>query len=173
MYDAEQMKFIATFLIGAIEGEIPITKKMLAAVPESQAGFKLGDKGRTAKDLMWHIVESDIWFCDGIAAGEFSMPESAAPAPNTAAEIVAYYEKNFPAALGKVKALSGEQLAKPINFFNAFNMPAGMYLNFLSAHSIHHRGQLSTYVRAMNARVPSIYGGSADEPFEAPATAKA
>jgi uncharacterized damage-inducible protein DinB len=51
------------------------------------------------------------------------------------------------------------------------NMPNVMYLGFMTNHSVHHRGQLSTYLRAMNAHVPSIYGGSADEPFEMPATA--
>ena len=85
--------------------------------------------------------------------------------------MVAFYEKSLPAALAKVKALSGEDLAKVISFFNVFNLPNVMYLNFMNSHSIHHRGQLSTYLRAMNAHVPSIYGGSADEPFEMPAAA--
>jgi uncharacterized damage-inducible protein DinB len=46
-----------------------------------------------------------------------------------------------------------------------------LYLDVWMHHTIHHRGQLSTYLRAMNARVPDIYGGSADEQFEMPATA--
>ena len=51
------------------------------------------------------------------------------------------------------------------------NFPAVVYLQFLNNHMIHHRGQLSTYLRAMNAHVPSIYGGSADEPFTGSASA--
>jgi uncharacterized damage-inducible protein DinB len=46
-------------------------------------------------------------------------------------------------------------------------MPAVTYLGFMNSHSIHHRGQLSVYLRPMGAKVPSIYGGSADEPFQA------
>ena len=89
----------------------------------------------------------------------------------TPKEIASQYEGAVNAAMAKVKALSGAQLAKPINFFGIMDLPAVMYLQFMSNHSIHHRGQLSTYLRAMNAHVPSIYGGSADEPFQATAQA--
>jgi uncharacterized damage-inducible protein DinB len=46
-----------------------------------------------------------------------------------------------------------------------------MYLQFMLMHLSHHRGQLSTYLRPMGSKVPSIYGGSADEPFQMPAKA--
>jgi len=91
--------------------------------------------------------------------------------PATVAEILQWYDGNVPALTEKLKGLTGEQLSKAINFYNLWNYPAAMYLNFWNAHSIHHRGYLAAYLRAMNARVPSIYGGSADEPFEMPAAA--
>jgi uncharacterized damage-inducible protein DinB len=68
--------------------------------------------------------------------------------------------------LAQAKTLTGEQLAKEIKFY-MFNLPAVSYLNFAQVHSIHHRGQLSVYLRPMGAKVPSIYGGSADEPITA------
>ena len=46
-----------------------------------------------------------------------------------------------------------------------FNFPAAFYLAFLNNHSIHHRGELATYLRPMGSKVPAIYGGSYDEPF--------
>jgi uncharacterized damage-inducible protein DinB len=52
-----------------------------------------------------------------------------------------------------------------------FNLPLVLYMDFWIKHTVHHRGQLSMQLRAMNARVPDIYGGSADEPFAMPATA--
>src|SRR5580704_14654868 len=166
----EQAQGMAKFMIAGFENEIPTTTKVLAAVPQDKLGFTLGDKGRTAKDLMWHIVQADLMFANGIAAGQFVRPESK-PAPDTAQEIASLYESALTAAMDKVKALSGAELAKPLNFMGAFNFPAVLYLQFLNTHCIHHRGQLSTYLRAMNAYVPSIYGGSADEPFQMPATA--
>ncbi|MFB3825671.1 MAG: DinB family protein [Bryobacteraceae bacterium] len=170
MLNAEQAKSMADMFLGMIEHEMKTTRRVLAAVPEDKLDFKLGEKGRTARELMWHLAASEPWFLSGIAAGEFSM-EGEPPAPQTAAEVLAFYDKEAPATLERCKALAGEQLAKPVNFFNVFNLPAGMYLNFCMVHSVHHRGQLSTYLRAMNARVPDIYGGSADEPFQMPATA--
>jgi uncharacterized damage-inducible protein DinB len=51
--------------------------------------------------------------------------------------------------------------------------PSVTYLGFANNHSIHHRGQLASYLRACGSKVPAIYGGSADEPFSAAATTTA
>jgi uncharacterized damage-inducible protein DinB len=64
--------------------------------------------------------------------------------------------------------MSADQLLTPVQFF-MFNFPAAFYLGFLNNHSIHHRGELATYLRPMGSKVPSIYGGSYDEPFQAAA----
>jgi uncharacterized damage-inducible protein DinB len=53
------------------------------------------------------------------------------------------------------------------------NRPGAFYLGFLNNHSIHHRGQLATYLRPMGAKCPSIYGGSYDEPFQPAASSTA
>src|SRR5579862_3756763 len=160
----EQAQGLAMFLVPNIDNEVSTTKKILAAVPQAQLGFTLGDKGRSAKELAWHIVQCDIWFAESIAAGEFTELKEGS-APGTTEEIVARYESGMADGMAKVKAMNGAQLAKTMNFYNIMNFPAVVYLQFLNNHMIHHRGQLSTYLRAMNAHVPSIYGGSADEPF--------
>jgi uncharacterized damage-inducible protein DinB len=61
--------------------------------------------------------------------------------------------------------MTAEQLATPVDFLGVFNLPAVFYLGFVNNHSIHHRGQLAAYLRPMGSKVPSIYGGSADEPM--------
>ena len=81
-------------------------------------------------------------------------------------QIAALYQEKMPALLAQLKTMTGEQLAKQIQFFT-FNLPAAAYLNFAQVHTIHHRGQLSVYLRPMGAKVPAIYGGSADEPMTA------
>src|SRR5260370_35418428 len=118
MLSAAQAQGLATFLIQGIDSEIPLTKKVLAAMPQNKLGFQLGEKGRTAKDLMWHTITSDIWFAEGIAAGEFGNPESSPPTPATVDEMVSKYDAGFAAAMAKLKAMSAAQLAKPITFFN-------------------------------------------------------
>lgn len=169
---AQQAAQLGMVFAQALERESQTTKKVLAALPQEQLDFKLGEKGRTARELAWHIVASEIWFGNGICAGEFPMAESEGTPPATVKEMLETYEKELPPILAKLQTLSGEHLAKPVNFFNVFNLPAVFYMNFWNSHSIHHRGQLSTYLRAVNARVPSIYGGSADEPFEMPTSAQ-
>jgi len=58
--------------------------------------------------------------------------------------------------------LTDEQLLKFVDFRGYFNLRAVMYLGFVLHHTIHHRGQLSVYLRPMGAKVPSIYGESYD-----------
>jgi uncharacterized damage-inducible protein DinB len=65
-----------------------------------------------------------------------------------------------------VKAMTPEQLSTPVDFAGVFTLPVYMYLEFAKSHSIHHRGALAVYLRPMGAKVPSIYGGSYDEPWQ-------
>ena len=104
-------------------------------------------KGRTARELGWHLVAADCWFADGIAKGDFSQPETETPPNASVQDMLALYDQ-FPAKLEKLKALSGEDLAKPVSFFGVMQLPNVMYLSFLTNHSIHHRGQLSTYLQS-------------------------
>ena len=167
----EQAQGLAAYLFQTLDNEFAITRKLLAAVPADQINFKLGEKGRTTAELMWHMVQSDRGFGEGIANRTLeSFPEEGA-APKTAAEIVAAFDRDVLPTFEKVKSLTAEQLATPVNFMNFATLPVVIYVGWWANHMIHHRGQLSTYLRAMNAHVPQIYGGSADEPFGAAATA--
>lgn len=154
-------------MLDGLTREAEITKKVIAAVPDAASSYKHDPNGRTAKDLAWHIANTDIQFLDGIADLKFNManPEHK---PQTSAEVVAWYDENVKRGVARVAAMTAEQLATPIEFFGVFNLPAVMYLGFLNNHSIHHRGELATYLRPMGSKVPSIYGGSYDEPFNPP-----
>lgn len=166
-----EAKVIANMFMEGIEREYETTKKVVAAIPQNQLDFKLGEKGRTMRELAWHLIASEAWFGNGIASGDFSQTEPPLPPNATVADLTAFYTKEVPAGMAKVKQLSGDNLAQIINFFGVMQVPNVMLIGFWNNHSIHHRGQLAAYLRAVNARVPSIYGGSADEPFQMPATA--
>jgi len=165
-----EAKAVAMIFVPGLENEYQTTKKVIAAIPENQLDFKLGEKGRTTRELAWHLIASESWFADGVAAGDFSQQETPMPPNATVADMVAFYNAVGP-KLEKVKGLSGDQLAQVVSFFGVMQLPNVMYMGFWNNHSIHHRGQLAAYLRAMNAHVPSIYGGSADEPFQMPASA--
>ena len=165
----EQAAFAAQLFAKSLENEYQITKKIIAAVPENKKDYRPDPNSRTAFALASHIACSDVWFLNGVANGEFG-PENDKKF-RSVAEIVAYYDKEFPAALAKVKALPADKLAKVIPAFGVFNLPAALYLGFANNHCIHHRGQLAAYLRPMGSKVPKIYGGSFDEPMQMPAGA--
>ena len=158
-------------MLDGITREAEITKKVLAAVPDAASSYKPDPAARTAKELAWHIASSDVHFLDGIADLNFATSGHAPEQPQTTAEVVAWYDANIKRGVARVGAMTPEQLLTPVNFFGVFNFPAVFYLGFLNNHSIHHRGELATYLRPMGSKVPSIYGGSYDEPFQPPATA--
>lgn len=163
---------IASFLIDNIQNEHQITLKVLRAVPEGKLDWRPHQKGKSARELAWHVALSDVWFLGGIAAGQFPMEAEPQP-PEHIAEIVSFYETRFPEVLARLSAITPEAFAKTLDFAGVFSFPAFAYLSMCMAHTIHHRGQLSTYLRAMGEKVPGIYGGSADEPWVPPAEAKA
>ncbi|HEV2355344.1 MAG TPA: DinB family protein [Puia sp.] len=165
----EQAAFAAQVLLPGIEREHSTTLKVIAAVPEGKKDYRPDPNSRTAFELASHLASADVWFLNGIARGEFSHDEDRKF--GSVAEVVTFYETEFPAALAKVKALSADKFAKTIPAFGTFNLPAVAYLSFLNNHSIHHRGQLAAYLRPMGSKVPQIYGGSFDEPMEMPASA--
>jgi uncharacterized damage-inducible protein DinB len=166
---AEEAKGLAGYLFQNLDQEVGTTRRVLAAIPPDQLNFKLGEKGRTAAELMWHIVLAEREFARGIVNLSLDTFQDEGTPPATAAEILAEYDREIPTLIEKLKAMTGEQLATPVNFMNIATLPVVIYIGWLSHHTIHHRGQLSTYVRALNAHVPTIYGGSADEPMGAAA----
>jgi uncharacterized damage-inducible protein DinB len=152
------------FILASIAQESENTKKVVSAVLESKKDFKLDPKARTAGDLAWHIVQVEVQFLNEIAEGKFAMEERYKQ-PATIAEMVNWYSKELPAAIERVRKLSPEQLTKVLNFYDVFKFPAYVFLSFAQNHSLHHRGQLAAYLRPLGSKVPSIYGGSADEPW--------
>src|SRR6266700_3456324 len=149
------------------KNEVEITKKVIAAIPDAKSDYRPDPNARTAKELAWHLANSDVQFLDGIADLKFNM-ETPEHKPQTSAVVVAWYDSTMQRGVARVAAMSAEQLMTPVEFFGVFNLPAALYLGLLNNPSIRHRGELATYLRPMGSKVPSIYGGSYDEPFMPP-----
>jgi len=167
----QEAQGLAMYMCQHLEMERQITRKILAALPDKQLNFKLGDKGRTAAELSWHLVQSERGFAEGITGLSFNAWPDEGQAPATVAETVAAYDRDIPPLMDKLKSMTGEQLATPVSFMGMAPLPVVLYIGWMAHHTIHHRAQLSTYLRAMNAHVPAIYGGSADEPMVAASAA--
>ncbi len=164
--NAEQAKAAAEMLTTVWEGEFPATCQVLAAVKNDNRELQARRKSRTAWELATHLATADIWFIDSIVNGAFEWnPDAAKQAESqfkTVDDVVAFYKKTFPEKLKAAARDAGDKLTPTISFFGAMNWPAVQFIGFANNHSIHHRGQLAAYLRAMGSKVPNIYGPSAD-----------
>lgn len=161
-------KTAAAFYIGDLEGEIPTTIRVLESVVESGQDYQPDEKSKTGIELARHIVLEDAWLLECTLDGQMKPPPDQSPAPGlmTGPECANSYRNTLPPLVEKVKAMSPDDLAKEIDFFGMMTLPAVSLVAMSVRHSAHHRGQLSSYLRAMGGKVPSIYGPSADEPME-------
>jgi len=160
-----QATFLLDFLLPQIKSEQSITKKIISAVPPDKGGYTPNLKSRSALELAWHIAVVEMWFLDAVLHQRFA---DTAPRPaelRTCQNVADWYERNSVLRLPRLASLSGEELTTPVDFIGLRNDPAVAYLNIAIRHSVHHRGQLSTYLRSMGAPVPAIYVESADEPY--------
>jgi len=164
--NADHVKTAADLMATVWEGEFPATCQVLAAVKDDNRDYKPDPKSRTAWQLATHLATADIWFLESIVKGEFSFdPEKAKAAESqfgSVNDIVEFYQKTFPEKLKALRALPAERMTDTIDFFGIFKWPRAQWVGFANNHSIHHRGQLSAYLRAMGSKVPNIYGPSAD-----------
>ena len=160
----EQAHFLLhNVFLATLKTESRTTKKILEAVPADKSSYQPDSCAKTANELLRHIATAEFFFLEAVINGVFNpssvkIPESAV----TPAEIAAWYEESYVASFAALSTLTGEQLAKIVDFRGMFQMPAVMFLQFGLNHTIHHRGQLSTYLRPMGGKIPAIYGESYD-----------
>jgi uncharacterized damage-inducible protein DinB len=165
----EHAKVLADYFADLMDRESATTVKVLKAVPENRRDYRPDEKSRTAWELARHVATADLWFVHSICDGQFAFDPDQEKKMNeafsTMADVVTFYEREWPKCVERLRTTPGEQLAKVVDFFGMSQQPAIVFLGSANNHGIHHRGQLAAYLRAMGSKVPSLYGGSADEPF--------
>src|SRR6266852_3774170 len=159
----DQAKFLLGRALPTLKTEHATTKKVIEAIPLDKGDYRPDAISKTALELAWHIVAAEKRFLRGICTGALdfspiSRPDSVRDSAAIAAWSGAMFAENLPA----LEQLSGEQLARIIDFRGLFQLPAVRYVQISVNHTVHHRGQLSMYLRPMGAKVPSIYGESYD-----------
>src|SRR5437762_82773 len=153
----DQTTLIRDLAVPALKSEHETTKRVIQAIPPERADYRPDSVSRTAMELAWHIVASEKRFLGAVAAGGFDF--SPIPRPEsitTPAGVVTWFDETFAAGLQKLQALDGERLSKVLDFRGMFQLPAAGFIQICMNHTIHHRGQLTMYLRPIGARVPSI-----------------
>jgi uncharacterized damage-inducible protein DinB len=159
--NADQAKVVGDVIGQAVQREWMQTYKVINAVPDARKDYKPADNSRSAWDLAHHIAVCDVGFLEAVANNSFASFPAKTDA-RTIPQLADWYKHQMPKALEKVLTLDGNHLSQIVEAFG-MKLPSFNYLMFCNNHMIHHRGQLTAYLRPMGAKVPAIIGNSFDE----------
>jgi uncharacterized damage-inducible protein DinB len=147
--------------------EFSTTVKVLKAYPAAKSDLKPHAKCKTARELAWNFVTEEK-ACNMALDGAIEFGNMGAP-PATLPEVIAAYEKTHAAFVERLKQTPDADLNKTIKFFTGPKQMGDLrkmdVLWSMLMDGIHHRGQMSIYLRMADGKVPSIYGPTADEPW--------
>jgi uncharacterized damage-inducible protein DinB len=149
-------------LLPALDQEHQTTKRVIDAIPDAKVDYAPDTISKSAIDLAWHIVSAENRFLEAAINGAFDLNPWPRAGINTADAVNRWYAERYAKNVAQLQALPAEKLVKIVDFRGVMQLPAVAYVDFGLRHSIHHRGQLSMYLRPMGAKVPSIYGESYD-----------
>jgi hypothetical protein len=140
----------------------------MKAYPPGKDDFKPHERSDPAVRLD-HTFSMENAVVYKAVRGELTMPPDLPPAPATYAEAIANYERGAKELMAAVEAMPDSRVSEKMTFFTGpkqiGTVPISQIMWLMLMDSIHHRGQLSVYVRMAGGKVPSIYGPSADEPW--------
>jgi uncharacterized damage-inducible protein DinB len=145
--------------------EAAATRKVLSRIPEQSNEYRPDPKSRPAREIAWLIVREEIALGEGLERGTLEWVE--VPAPATMKEVLDTYDRHHDRLTSTLENLPAERWESKVPFLFGGQVVmqetgADNAWGFLFD-IIHHRGQISTYLRPMGSTVPAIYGPSADE----------
>jgi len=135
--------------------------RVLARIPEGSA-YKPDEKSRTAQEIAWQIVNEEKMIIEALETGKAEGAPAGMPA--SMKDVLMAYETQAAGMKARWDALTPEQWTGTLEFFGKARPASPMAWSFLFD-LVHHRGQITTYLRPMGSTVPQIYGPSADEPM--------
>lgn len=164
------MNQLNQLLIAELQREAASTRKLLACVPADKLEWRPHEKSMTLGRLASHVAEIPHWASRPLEGAEFDiLAQTVKPANcTTTEELLELFEAKFSAAITALEKATDEELDVQwtfrrgehiINQFSRYNAIRFMMGN----HQIHHRGQLSVYLRLLDVPIPGMYGPSADD----------
>jgi uncharacterized damage-inducible protein DinB len=161
----EELKMpLREFFLQRREAEFPAFIKVLKALPEDQLDYKPNDRSPSAKQLVWTLTAELKACIDVVKEGKTEWKDVPIPPLN---EMLKMYEDWHRELSASVAQMDEAQWNRTAQFYwdgkVVSEQPVGTFLWFILFDAIHHRGQLSAYLRPMGGKVPAIYGPSADD----------
>ena len=158
---------IISQFISEFNTEVPATRKCLERIPEGLSDWKPHEKSMTLGYLSLLVAEIPMWITEMIKTREINFQTFKHFQPKNTIEMVNHFDENVKAVQDAFAQLSEEDLDKPFVLKNGeqvlISSPLIENISSTLNHWVHHRGQLTVYMRLNNIAVPSIYGPSADE----------
>lgn len=145
-----------------LKSEFQTTSKVLKAFPAHQSEFQPHEKSQTAKKVAWTLVIGPVAIRQALK-DELTMPRNFPQMPEHWSNVIEGFESESSKAIQTLEDASEDQLQGTVQYRTQI-MSKREYLWFVLSDHIHHRGQLTVYLRMAGGKVPSIYGPSADEP---------
>jgi uncharacterized damage-inducible protein DinB len=148
------------------KAETPTFVKVLKAMPEDKLDYRPAPPSRTAREIAWGLAQSEAALIALLDTGTIEWKEAQPPARLD--EIVAAFERHAKGVNERLEKLNETGWQKKGRFLmgegGAWEDTIEEFVWGFLSDSIHHRGQLTAYLRPMGGKVPSIYGPSADDP---------
>jgi uncharacterized damage-inducible protein DinB len=161
---------LAAAFLAELDNEAKVTRQCLERVPADKFDWKPHEKSMTFGRLASHIVEMFGWTTATLKQDvlDFATMDYKPFEPSSTEELLAFFDERIAEAKSTLGATSDEQFMTDWTMRNGeqvyFTMPkVAVMRSFVMNHIIHHRGQLSVYLRLNDIPVPAIYGPSADE----------
>lgn len=163
---------IVDALLPEFDHEMTVTRKLLERVPEDRFTWKPHEKSYSLGELAQHVATLPMWGSITLNQSELDLAGSQRQSGATnRSELLAFFDGNVSTTRSALVGKGDAELMAPWTLKAAgrtiFSMPkASVWRSFVMSHLVHHRGQLSVYLRMQGVPLPSIYGPSADEnPF--------
>ena len=161
---------IATGLIAELTQEATTTRKILERIPVEKYDYKPHEKSMTMIRLATHVAEMIDWVTETCTKDEldFATMDYKPFEPQTTDDLLEFFDENLAEAVDTLKNTTDDVYMENWTMRKAdqvyFTLPKiAVMRSFVMNHIVHHRGQLSVYLRLNDIPVPSLYGPSADE----------
>jgi uncharacterized damage-inducible protein DinB len=152
-------------ILEAWDREAENTLTLLRALPAAQYDFRPDAGGRSLGELAWHLAEGDAYISYVIETGQFNLgikPPNI-ERPRQVEALAPGYERIHSEAVARIRKLKPEDLDRSIPFVHGPVAIREILWNYILAHGIHHRGQLSLMCRMAGGQVPALYGPNRED----------